>query len=184
MLEEEYDIKMNEKSVVELKFKTLQSKANQLVGMEKKVDEVKRQLAEASKKLPNDLIFDLILEKSSIAAQDLGIELRLFEPQQPFIAGSIFKYAKVPIVVQAIGRFSEIVSFFDRIVHLEKLIYVEDINLIPIIMKDEQAVPKNNLIKSDIMRAKEKSQKLKLTANARLIIYRSLTPSEQSLIPN
>lgn len=182
-----YIASQNARDQAEKKFKKAREERDRLPKLEEKLETTEKELALASKQLPNQFQMELILQKVSMMASDSGVTLEVFTPQDAKVTGSAFPYVELPIHIQARGTFGRITTFFDKIVHLEMMVHIRDMDLIGEMSKGsgldsdkmesaEKRSVRNPGSNRDLYEAKRKD--IRVAATAKLMIFRSLTEDE------
>jgi type IV pilus assembly protein PilO len=101
-----------------------QQKAANLARLQKEIRELDARLKEAVAQLPNKREIPDLLSSISNKARESGLEIVLFRPRaenyQDF-------YAEVPVDIIVKGRFHNVVSFFDEVGHLDRLVNINNI---------------------------------------------------------
>jgi len=136
-----------------------------LIGLEKTTKEV-------SKKFPDEIQMDHVLEKTELITQQLGLSLKLFQPKEEIPSETAFKFLKMPIGIQLVGTFGQITNFFDHLVHLDFLVNLENIDL---------AVDSPNAGAGGIdpsMSQEKKRAQMRLRASCDMSVFRSLNERE------
>ena len=128
-----------------------------------------------------------ILQKTAMIAQDVGVDLNLFQPGQGAPAGGVFKYVELPISLQIIGTYVQIATFFDRVVHLDLLVHIKNIELSlakdiekSISEKAAGSIKDKDLQREAIQRARRENAKIMGTAD--MVIFRTLSRREELAI--
>ncbi|MFK7823514.1 MAG: type 4a pilus biogenesis protein PilO [Oligoflexales bacterium] len=184
LLRDDLERATNSRDAAKLKFKKAAEQKENLPKLEEKLAYTEDELQKASNKLPDEFIMGKILQKTSMIAQDVGIELRLFQPGQGVPAGTVFKYVELPIALQIIGTYGQIATFFDRVVHLDLLVHVKNIELslagnldASSSEKAAQQIKDKDLQTEAIQRARRENAKIMGSAN--MIIFRTLSRQEE-----
>lgn len=101
-----------------------QQKAANLAALQKEIRELDARLKEAVAQLPNKREIPDLLSSISNKARESGLEIVLFRPRaenyQDF-------YAEVPVDIIVKGRFHNVVSFFDEVGRLDRLVNINNI---------------------------------------------------------
>jgi type IV pilus assembly protein PilO len=101
-----------------------QQKAANLARLQKEIRELDARLKEAVAQLPNKREIPDLLSSISSKARESGLEIVLFRPRaenyQDF-------YAEVPVDIIVKGRFHNVVSFFDEVGRLDRLVNINNI---------------------------------------------------------
>jgi type IV pilus assembly protein PilO len=103
-----------------------QQKAANLPRLQNEIRELDARLKEAVAQLPNKREIPDLLSSISSKARESGLEIVLFRPRaenyQDF-------YAEVPVDIIVKGRFHNVVSFFDEVGRLHRLVNINNIGL-------------------------------------------------------
>jgi type IV pilus assembly protein PilO len=101
-----------------------QQKAANLAALQKEIRELDARLKEAVAQLPNKREIPDLLSSISNKARESGLEIVLFRPRaenyQDF-------YAEVPVDIIVKGKFHNVVSFFDEVGRLDRLVNINNI---------------------------------------------------------
>jgi type IV pilus assembly protein PilO len=101
-----------------------QAQAANLPRLQKELVELDAKLKQAVAQLPNKKEMADLLSSISTKAQQSGLEVLLFRPRaenyQEF-------YAEVPVDITVKGNFQSVISFFDEVGRLHRLINIESI---------------------------------------------------------
>ena len=101
-----------------------QVQAANLPRLQKELSELDAKLKQAVAQLPNKKEMADLLSNISTKAQQSGLEVLLFRPRaenyQEF-------YAEVPVDITVKGNFQSVISFFDEVGQLHRLINIESI---------------------------------------------------------
>lgn len=182
-LHEDVDSVTMSRDSAKAKFEKAVNLKNNLPKLEQTLTNTKGELASASKKLPDNFLIENVLQKTAMIAQDVGIELRSFDPGRVAPSGSTYKYAELPISVQIFGTFSQIASFLDRIVHLELLIHIENLQLELSSLENKTPAALDLSNKINLLAFQKRSREFsRLTGTVDIVIYRTLNHNERSAI--
>ena len=186
LLEEDLELAQSEKDAAKRAFDKAKLRKSNLPKLEEQLAHTESQLEEASKRLPDNFVMDKILQKTAMIAQELGVKLILFDPQDAIPSNTAFRYAKLPIKLELVGTYAQVATFFDRIVHLELLAHIQNFRMGAVEEADANK-QKNAQIESEL--AKDPSQlqrvrrsRTRIRVESDLIVYRTLTVSEQNAI--
>ncbi|MCB9228789.1 MAG: type 4a pilus biogenesis protein PilO [Deltaproteobacteria bacterium] len=182
-LHEELSMAKSARDSSAVKFKNARKRKTNLPVLEEQLSYTQEQLLLASKKLPDEFIIEKVLQKVSVIAQDLGLKLQEFDPGQGQPAGGLFKYVEMPIHLKLLGTFAQTATFFDRVVHLELLSHIKNIEMTATSTIDESLSKKTSDVKlsSDTMQ-KIAREKLKISSNAEMVIFRTMNETEESAL--
>ncbi|MFP4167255.1 MAG: type 4a pilus biogenesis protein PilO [Desulfonatronovibrionaceae bacterium] len=130
--------------------------ADNLEEREKELKAKRQEFAYAKRLLPQDAqALERLLASFEKLGNDQGVEFILFKP-----GGGNKKdfYAQRSVQLQLEGTFYNLMRYFDRLSRLDRLVDLESVRFSPQGEKD--------------------AEKIILSADARLLVYRSLTPEE------
>jgi Tfp pilus assembly protein PilO len=186
VLMDERDTAILQRQIAEKKYEEAKERKKALPKLEERLSKTEAEMAEARKKLPDEFHMDQILEKTEIMAQQLGVNLKVFDPGEGVISESAFKFLELPIKLEMVGTFGQVVSFFDHIVHLELLVNLRNISIaLDSSVKLTQLTGENFTIQKK-MTEEEKQKKLRLyakvVASCDMVVFRSLTDEEANAI--
>jgi type IV pilus assembly protein PilO len=100
--------------------------ANNLNQFRREKELLEQRLQEALAELPEEKKIDELLQLFQERARKAGLEISSIEPQPEVIEGF---YARVPINMQVTGNFHEVVTFFDSLARLRRIVNVNNIAL-------------------------------------------------------
>jgi type IV pilus assembly protein PilO len=100
--------------------------ANNLNQFRREKELLEQRLQEALAELPEEKKIDELLQLFQERARKAGLEISTIEPQPEVNEGF---YARVPISMVVSGNFHEIVTFFDSLARLRRIVNVNDILL-------------------------------------------------------
>ncbi len=100
--------------------------ANQIEKYKKERDALKEDLRVALTRLPEQKEIPGLLDSVSEAGRRLYLEFLLFEPMGPVPREF---YAEVPVKVEVIGGYHNIVFFFEKVAKLPRIVNITDISI-------------------------------------------------------
>jgi len=100
--------------------------ANNLNQFRREKELLEQRLQEALAELPEEKKIDELLQLFQERARKAGLEISSIEPAPEVTEGF---YARVPINMQVTGNFHEIVTFFDSLARLRRIVNVNNILL-------------------------------------------------------
>jgi type IV pilus assembly protein PilO len=128
-----YESKLEESSTLQEELTKLQAKhAEQkkviadLPKWRKENEELKVKFKELLKLLPNTKEIPSLLTNISYLAQDCGLEILLFQPQNEVVKGF---YADIPVDMQVLGDYHNIGHFFDKVSKLKRIVNISDLTI-------------------------------------------------------
>lgn len=100
--------------------------ASNLKSFREKREELRNELAEALRRLPNKSELPVLLTDITSLGKKSGLEFRSFRP-----AGEVSRgfYAEVPIKIEVTGKYHEVGVFFDRLSRLSRIVNVKDLSM-------------------------------------------------------
>ncbi len=159
-----------------------QQKAN-LPKLEEEMAFTEEQLLKAKKKLPDTYRIEEILQTAATIAKEVGVKLVIFDPLDEIQHPDGYKYVELPIKTEIQGRFGQIASFFDRIVHLETSIFVRRLEIARVPLQNLTAALATAPAKTEFQIARESRQNLRLTATFELVVFRGMSKEEAEARP-
>lgn len=159
-------------------FERDRSKKGNLPKLEEQKAFTMEQLEKARKRLPDQVRIEDILQKAETIAKETGVRLKVFRPEKEVGGGDEFKYMELPITTEITGKFNQIASFYDRVVHLDGTVYLRKIDIAPLPAALQESGKKAQL--SDAEKARRERADLTLAANFQIVVYRSMTIAEQN----
>ena len=111
------------------RYQEAKKKTEDLPKLESRFTFVTEELRKAQEKLPNKFFMDDILYSTANAAKESGIKLESFKPGTEKQIQGAHSYMELPIKLSISGRYSQVVNFFDTIVHLKKIVHVRNITM-------------------------------------------------------
>ena len=128
-----YKSKLEESSILQEELTKLQAKhAEQkkviadLPKWRKENEELKVKFKELLKLLPNTKEIPSLLTNISYLAQDCGLEILLFQPQNEVVRGF---YSDIPVDMQVLGDYHNIGYFFDKVSKLKRIVNIADLKI-------------------------------------------------------
>jgi type IV pilus assembly protein PilO len=119
------------------------------------LEQLKQDLVQALKELPNDREIPGLLKGISTLGRKVGLEVRKFTP----LAEEKREYvAEVPVELEVRGSYHEVAMFFDRLSKMNRIVYVQDI---------------------EMGAAEERGGKVYLTVEGKAVTFRFLTDEER-----
>lgn len=102
------------------------SHASKLAKLKEKIGKLEADRQEAAKQLPSEKEIPELLEQISTLGTQTGLEFVTFKPQAEIVREY---YAEVPVNIEVTGRFHDLLSFFDEISHLPRIVTIGDIKI-------------------------------------------------------
>ena len=172
----ELDEARTERDRAQVKLDRSIEKKKKIPEVEERLAELEEQLSKAKKVLPDSFRVEEVLQKAAVIAKETGVALNLFNPEEEKPGAGDYKYMELPISTEIEGRFNQIATFFDRLLHLEQSLFVRAIDIGSILPDGEAA--NEDLTKSPHRIALETRQKLQAKAKFHIVVYRSMTERE------
>jgi type IV pilus assembly protein PilO len=160
---------------IEIKYNKAKRQKNDMPELEKKHEFTQKQLAEAKKRLPDVYHMDSILEFVAKSSDESGVKLLEFTPNDEEFKDTGYSYVEMPINLGVEGSYNQIGVFFDKLVHMEKMVHIRDLNA--------QQIQKQQDDPTGIELTKEAKlaqilDGVKVKATAKLVVFRSARPGE------
>ena len=160
---------------IEGKFNRAKRQKTDMPELEKKIEFTRQELLKAKTKLPDNYQMDSILEFVATASDEAGAELLKFEPNEEAFKDTGYSYVEMPIQLSVQGTYNQIGVFFDKLVHMEKMIHLRDMNSQQVVNVAEPALA-NEMTQQARLAAQLDGIKVK--TDAKLIVFRSARPGE------
>lgn len=125
---------------------------------EAEVNALMYDLKQAMKELPNDREIPGLLKGISSLGKKVGLEVRKFQPLAEVPREFV---AEVPVALEVEGSYHEVAMFFDRLSKMNRIVYVQDIEM------GEPA---------------ERGGKVYLKVSGNAVTFRFLTEAEQKAV--
>jgi type IV pilus assembly protein PilO len=135
---------------------TVKARAENREQFEEELAQLKNDLKQALRELPNDREIPELLKRISAIGKKAGLEIRKFQPL-PEVKAEY--YAEVPVALEVYGSYHEVAMFFDRLSKLGRIVYVQDIEM------DD---------------ADDRAGKVFLEVSGKAVTFRFLTEEEQA----
>ena len=114
------------------KYQIAKNKTEKLPLLEENFNKATEQLRKAQEKLPNKIYMDDILHSTASIAKETGIRFKSFKPGTERTQQGGYQYAETPIALDFTAKYSQVMTFFDNIVNMEKIIHLRNISLIAV----------------------------------------------------
>jgi type IV pilus assembly protein PilO len=134
--------------------------AENLAKFEEEIVVLERKLKIALRQLPDSKELPVLLTDINTLGKTSGLEIKAFRPRQEVKRDF---YAEVPIEVEFDGKFHDIVSFFDQVARLPRIV---------------------NVNKLDVQIGEESTLETVLKVKGEAVTFRFLDPSEQAPPPD
>ncbi len=116
----------SENQQLEVKKAQVQARAENREQFEREKAQLTAALKKALRELPNDREIPVLLKQISQEAKKVGLEIRRFQPL-PEVKREY--YAEVPVAIEVVGSYHEVAMFFDRLSKMDRIVYVQDIEM-------------------------------------------------------
>ena len=104
----------------------IESQVSQRDQAQQKLQALMEDLKLALRELPEDREIPGLLKSISSTGKKVGLEVRRFQPlpekQREYVA-------EVPVALEVEGSYHEVAMFFDRLAKMNRIVYVEDIEM-------------------------------------------------------
>lgn len=165
------------RALAEMKLNDAKNKSGRLPELEAILIKIQNEFKEVSKKMPDEIFMDRVLQKTELIAQELGVAMNLFTPGKEVPSETAFKYIKQPIKIELVGTFGQIASFFDHVLHFETIVHIENFSLEPYSSTKDSKTETERYDGSD-KKDEIKRALMRLKAKCDLVLYRTMTESE------
>ena len=160
------------------KFEASRKTKSEIPKLVDKLEFTEDQIKEASKRLPQNYLMESILSMTATNAKQVGLSLTGFKPSCELKAAEPeFKYVERAIDVSASGKFQQLASFFDKMVHSETMLFIRDIVIEPHSSEAVDDGSANNLTPYQV--AELSRRNLTLNATFKVVVYRAMKPTEE-----
>lgn len=130
------------------KYQVAKNKKENLPLLEEKFTEVTEQLRKAQEKLPNKIYMDDILHSTASLAKETGIRFKSFKPGQERVLQGTYQYAEMPIALDFTAKYSQVMTFFDNIANMEKIIHLRNIQMTAV--RNKSSLSSGNVVLIDV----------------------------------
>jgi Tfp pilus assembly protein PilO len=158
-------------------FETKSRMKGDLPKEEERLAFTEEQLTKAKRSLPDSFRIEDVLQKTAAIAKEVGVKYVSIVPQDEQQKGTDYKYMELPIQMRIDGKFGQVVSFFDRIVHLESAVYLSNIEIGNKGDGNRDSAEAAEPL-SDFERAKAARAAVTVQSTFTLLVYRSLSAGE------
>jgi Tfp pilus assembly protein PilO len=124
----------------EARLSDVQRKVNLVDSLLTELKNNQAKLISAKEMLPADFHVHQVLEKVSLIAANLNLEISQFLPQKNDLIQPSSRYAEKLILIRTEGKFGDVTRFFDEITRMDRLTHLRDVRLRqkPIEIKENQ----------------------------------------------
>ena len=147
------DLKQNKTNLQNQK-RMVEQRVSDKDGFDQRLEALTKNLKNALKELPNNREIPGLLKGISTLGRKVGLEVRQFTPlpeeKREYVA-------EVPVEIEVEGSFHEVAMFFDRLAKMNRIVYVQDI---------------------EMGSAVERGGKVSLTVSGKAVTFRFLSDSE------
>jgi len=106
--------------------RTNEQLAKRKVEFERKIAELSDKLSEAKKVLPEGKEIPRLLEQISHFGTQSGLEFDTFQPTKTTTRDF---YAEVPVALKVYGKYHNILTFFDEISHMDRIVTINNVRM-------------------------------------------------------
>jgi Tfp pilus assembly protein PilO len=170
--------------VARQKFEASRKTKAEIPKLEEQLVFTEGQLEQASKKLPESYLIESVLSLTATNAKQAGISLTGFKPSCELKGQSEFKFVERAIAVSAVGKFQQLASFFDKMVHSEMMLFVREIAIEPNGSKAVDATPEATTELTPYQIAEKARQNLTLKASFKVVVFRAMKTEEETYFEN
>lgn len=111
------------------KYQVAKNKKENLPLLEEKFTNITKQLRKAQEKLPNKIYMDDILHSTASIAKETGIRFKSFKPGAERVLQGAHQYAEMPIELDFTAKYTQVMTFFDNIANMEKIIHLRNLTM-------------------------------------------------------
>ena len=172
---------ISEYESIESKFNRAKSQKNDMPELEKSLEFTRKQLEEAKTRLPDEYYMDSILEFVANSSDEAGVELLEFTPAEEQFKDTGYSYVELPISLSVQGTYNQIGVFFDKLVHMEKMVHIRDINSEKVVKENPNEGNLNIELSKQAQLAQE-LEKIRVKTSAKMIVFRSAKAGEGAAV--
>jgi Tfp pilus assembly protein PilO len=177
--EYELETATSEYEAIEAKFNRAKSQKNDMPELEKKLDFTRKQLAEAKTRLPDDYEMNSILEFVANSSDEAGVELLEFTPNEEAFKNTGYSYVEMPIALSVQGTYNQTGVFFDKLIHMEKMVHIRDITSVKVLKEMGEPLTVDMELSKQAKLSQE-LEKIRVKTTAKMIVFRSARPGESA----
>ena len=130
-MEEQLAAIQTEEGEAKNKYEKVKKEQENLPKLETEFKFVQDQLAKAKGLLPEKIAMEDILQKTASIARETRIVLKEFSPASEQDVKGEYRYAEMPVALSMKGGFGNIMTFYDRIVHLAGNVRLRGLSFTP-----------------------------------------------------
>ncbi len=119
------DLRAEQASLIEQR-KVIDARVENRAQYQAELQALMRDLKVALKELPNDREIPGLLKSISTLGKKVGLEVRRFQPMPEVVREYV---AEVPVALEVEGSYHEVAMFFDRLSKMNRIVYVQDIEM-------------------------------------------------------
>jgi Tfp pilus assembly protein PilO len=160
------------------KFEADRKTKGEIPKLEEQLVFTEGQLDKASKKLPESYLIESVLTLTATNAKQAGLTLTSFKPNCELKGQSDFKFVERAISVTAAGKFQQLASFFDKMVHSEMMLFIREIDIEPTASAGRDPSAAASL--TPYQAAELSRQNLTLNASFKVVVFRAMKAEEES----
>lgn len=118
----------NEINSLQSKLAAVRHQISKMNEVEAGFKDVEERFQAALAILPEQREIPSLLKNITITGRGAGLDFLLFSPQFEEIKEF---YVEIPIAIEVQGEFNEVLTFFDEVGRMERIVTVSDVNMVP-----------------------------------------------------
>lgn len=176
-LEEQLEESKTQLDAADAKLKQAVAAKKRIPQIEERLAELEEQLVKAKKALPDTYRVEEVLQKTAAIAKESGVRMTLFNPEKEVPAGQAdFRYMQLPIATEIEGKFNQVATYLDKLVHLEHSIFIKSVDIGS--LEPDETTDKTH--KSEYQIARENRQNLVVRGKVMMAAHRSMSEKEMN----
>lgn len=187
-LEEQLNTSKTEEDAARTKFENARSQKSKIPKLEEELKFTEDQLTKAKAQLPDKFDIEETLTRAAMLAKETSVVFRNFDPGDEKMNQGEVRFAEMPIAIEVCGSFLQTTAFFDRLVHLDRSVFVRGINM------DATAATgcaggtgpgllPENAAETPIEQSQRLRRDLRIQTKAQLVLFRS-TDGDPAPVPS
>ena len=181
-LNENLQVAVQVKESARIEYERAKKDRERLPELEKQLQFTQEQLKLAQAKLPESFDIDQILQMTAESATGSGIQISLFEPGTARISPQSSDYMEKSIKLECTGKFLQLATFIDRLVHLEKIIHIKNMQLTSKMDVEEDRSNRNRpeeQVRDHETQTRDR-ERVAVKMSMEIITYKITTPNERA----
>jgi len=130
-LETQLEAVVREENEARTNYEKTKKEQDDLPKLEIELKFVQDQLSKAKALLPEKIAMEDILQKTATIARETRVALNDFSPAAELEVNGDYRYAEIPVALVVRGGFSNIMMFYDRLVHLAGNVRLRGLGFLP-----------------------------------------------------